>query len=213
MELVEAIESVRAVRQFREEKPDTEKIALLIEAAIAAPTASNRQGWRFIHIDDVSLRKRLVEMGASSTILKAPMGLLVLYDNRTSNTAYFDHHQSAAAAIQNILLRAQELGLGCCWICRLPKRSRLKRMLKIAWCYDPIAYIALGYPESDGKKKGIGKYTPSEVLSTNLFDFPDVNTHWFFRLKWFLQLRRQRIIRWIYFNGTDGIRRRLESWL
>ena len=213
MELVEAIESVRAVRQFRDQKPDVGTITSLIEAAIAAPTASNRQGWRFIFIDDTALMKRFVDMGASSTILKAPVGLLVLYDNRTSNTAYFDHHQSAAASIQNILLRAQELGLGCCWICRLPKRSRLKRLLRIPWSYDPIAYIALGYPEGDGKKKGNRKYTPSQVLAANRFDFPDVETDWLLRLKWSLQLHRKRLIRWFYFNGTDGIRRRLETWL
>lgn len=214
MELVEALENLRAIRDFRKEKPDEKTITSLIEAAISAPSASNRQGWRFVLVEDPVLMKKFVEMGASQTILKAPVGLLVLYDNKTSNTAYFDHHQSAAAAIQNILLRAHDLGLGCCWICRLPKRSRLKRMLRIPWCYDPIAYVALGYPQTNGAgKKSSKKYKPDQVLSVNRFDFSDVNTHWFFHFKWFVQLRRKRIIRWIYFNGTNWVRKRLESWL
>ena len=213
MELLEAIENLRAVRSFRPEKPEDDLIISLIDAAIAAPTASNRQGWRFILIDDLSLMKKLVMWGASPTLLKAPMALLVLYDNRTSNTTYFDHHQSAAASIQNILLRAHELGLGCCWICRLPEQSRLKPLLSVPWCYDPIAFVTIGYPESDGKKKGNKKYTPSQVLSKNRFDFKDVEESWLFRLKWLLQLRRKRLIRWFYFHGTNGVRRRLESWL
>ncbi len=214
MELCDAIKQVRATRDFRQDKPAIGLVTTLIEAAIAAPTASNWRGWRFVLIDDPGIMKRLVAMGASSTILRAPMGLLVLYDNRTSNRAYLDHIQSAAAATQNILLQAQELGLGCCWICRLPKRSRLKRLLRIAWCYDPVAYVALGFPQADQKGKGPArKLAPVDVLSVNRFDFPDVRTDWLFRLKWFLQLRRQRMIRWVYFNGTDWMRRRIGAWL
>lgn len=214
MELQEAIAHVRAVRQFRQEMPEASAVAALIESAIAAPTASNLQGWRFIAVDDAAIRQRLVAMGGSRLIGQAPLGLLVLYDNRTSNTAYADHIHSAAAAIQNILLRAHELGLGACWICRLPKRSRLKRLLGIPWCYDPMAYVALGYPETNGPPKPARrKYTADQVISWNRFEDPGINTRWGFRLKWFLALRARRLLRWCYFNGNTSVRRMLERWL
>lgn len=213
MELREAIEGLRAVRQFRDDPPDRETIRALIEVGLAAPSASNVQGWRFLLIDDPQLKQRLVAMGGSRLIGQAPVGLLVTYDNRTSNTAYADHIHSAAAAIQNILLRAHELGVGGCWICRLPKRSRLKRLLNIPWCYDPVAYVALGYPLTEPPPGARRKRTVDEVLATNRFACGDVDTSWWLRVKWWLSLRRRRLIRWSYFNGTDTTRRWLERWL
>ena len=138
----------------------------------------------------------------------------MLYDNRTSNRSYSDHIHSAAAAIQNILLRAEELGIGSCWICRLPKRSRLKRLLGIPWCYDPMAYVALGYPETPPPpKKPTRKYTPARVLARNRFEFTDVNAGRWLQVKWALSLGRRRFIRWCYFNGNNWLRHRLEAWL
>ena len=90
----------------------------VIEAGMWAPSACNLQNWKFIVIDNQNLKEKLVDWGAAIFIKHAPMAILVLYDNRTANIEYQDHIQSAAAAIQNMLLAAISLELGTCWICQ-----------------------------------------------------------------------------------------------
>jgi nitroreductase len=57
--IYELMKSRRSVRRFRPEAPSREQIERLIEAAITAPSASNKQPWRFIVITD---RRRISEL-------------------------------------------------------------------------------------------------------------------------------------------------------
>jgi len=50
--IYEAMKSRRSIRRFKPEKPDRGMILKLIEAAITAPSASNRQPWRFLIVTD-----------------------------------------------------------------------------------------------------------------------------------------------------------------
>ena len=58
-----------------------------------------------------------------------------------------DYIQSAAAAIQNMLLTSYSLGIASCWICNLPSSREMRPILNIPKNYDVIAYVALGYPK------------------------------------------------------------------
>lgn len=151
MELWEAIKKRRSVRQFQNRPVDQGLIIKVIEAGMWAPSACNLQNWKFIVIDNQNLKEKLVDWGAAIFIKHAPMAILVLYDNRTANIEYQDHIQSAAAAIQNMLLAAISLELGTCWICQLPTKGRLRKLLKIPSTYDPIACIVIGYPAKEAK--------------------------------------------------------------
>jgi nitroreductase len=146
MELKSAIKNRRSVRKFLDKKIEPEIIRQIIEAAVLAPSACNIQGWRFIVVQDQKLKEEMVKKGSASFIKNAPLGILVAYDQRTDNTEYQDHIQSASAAIQNLLLAAFEQGLGSCWICQLPTKKELSKLFNIPSSFSPIAYIALGYP-------------------------------------------------------------------
>ena len=58
--IYELMESRRSVRKFRPKIPSRNLIEQLIRAAITAPSASNKQPWRFVVLSDVSVKKRLV---------------------------------------------------------------------------------------------------------------------------------------------------------
>ena len=92
----------------------------------------------------------------------------MLYGNQKENIAYHDSIQSAAASIQNMILTAHSMGAGRCWICRLPRRKELRRILNIPKQYDPIAYIAMGYYIVKPKNKA-RKYSVDGVISSNIF--------------------------------------------
>jgi nitroreductase len=147
MDIIESIRRRRSVRLFEEKPVPLETLKELIRFGVMAPSATNRQGWYFIIVTDPDLRRMFVEKGGSRVILNAPAGLLAVYSTLTWNAFYHDEVQSAAAAIENILLMVEVYGLGACWTCQLPPPHELARRLGIPRGYRAMAYIALGYPK------------------------------------------------------------------
>ena len=170
MELSEVINNRRSVRLFSDKNVPDNIIKKIIHSAIQAPSACNVKGWRFIIIKDKKTKQKIVNAKAASFILGAPIGILVAYDNRTDNIEYKDHIQSASASIQNMILTASSLGIGTCWVCHLPLKKKLRKILRIPDSYDPIAYIPIGYPKN--KLKIIPRIQSVEsVISYDKFDF------------------------------------------
>lgn len=164
----EIINSRRSVRNFTQQPVEKELINKILDFAIKAPSACNIQGWHFIVVDDEEIKQKLIDFGGSIVIGNAPVGILVLYDGRTKNTEFRDNIQSAAAAIENILLAATHYDLGSCWICHLPSKRQLRKIFSIPEHMDPIAYVLLGY------KKFISvevprKYKSEEITSFNKY--------------------------------------------
>lgn len=169
MNILDIIGKRRSVRTFKPDPVPEKDLMAILEAGQSAPSACNKQNWRFIVINDNALKRRVTECGGASFIKNAPLGIIVLYDNRTQNTEYSDHIQSGAAAIQNMLLAASALGIGACWVCQLPPKRQLRKLFNIPWHMDPIAYIVLGYavkPPSDRPRK----CTVDGLISYNKFN-------------------------------------------
>lgn len=202
MELFDAIYSRRSVRKYTEGKIDRKELEKIIDAGIQAPSACNIQGWRFIVVDDSELLKKLTKMGAATFVKNAPQGILVVYDNRTDNLEYMDYLQSAAAAIQNMMLAAHSLGIGSCWVCHLPKKGELRDVFNIPQHYDPIAFVSMGYPEkAPGERPR--KHGVDEVVSHNRFDFKEKG-----RSR--IGLGLKRLLRGLYYKSPRFVRRILD---
>ena len=81
---------------------------------------------------------------------------------------YADDIQSASAAVQNLLLAAHHLGLGGCWICHLPPKKQLRKLLGIPDIFSPVAYVLIGHlsrpPEEMPRK-----YKADEIVCFNTF--------------------------------------------
>ncbi|MFA5029370.1 MAG: nitroreductase family protein [Patescibacteria group bacterium] len=179
MDLIKAIKNRRSVRTFQHKPVARELIEKLIESAICAPSACNIQGWKFIVVDNQDVKKSIVDAGGSVLIEKAPLGILVLYNNRTHNVGYRDYIQSASAAIENLLLTATSEGLGACWICHLPRPGNLRKIFNIPKSFSPIAYLLLGYPENQPQAVP-RKYRLDEVMAVNKFspNWPRLKVSW-----------------------------------
>lgn len=169
MDIIEVIKNRRSIRNFKPDPVSPDLIKKIIEAATWAPSACNIQGWRFIIVDDQKIKKEIVNQGGAPHIETAPVGILVVYDQRTKNVEYQDHIQSGAAAIQNLLLAATHFGLGSCWICQLPPKRNLRKILKIPNDFSPIAYVALGWPEREPEKVP-RIYSLSQLIGYNIFN-------------------------------------------
>lgn len=202
MDLFEAFKKRHTVRVFKDESVDSQLIKEAIMYSVMAPSATNRQAWHFIIVDDEALQKEIVKLGGSRVILRAKIGVLVLYnESETSCVYYHDDVQSGAAAIQNFLLAVTALGLGACWICQLPSPRDIKALFKIPKGYRVVAYIALGYSRQKDKIKENVDIT--RFISTNRCTLSPVP--WKVRLSFYLK----RKLVWFYYNSPMMLRKRL----
>lgn len=169
MNIDEAIHGRRSVRIFTEEPVKMEEVRQIIDAGQWGPTATNKQEARFIYIDDEKVISKLYQLGTAHFVNKCKQMILVLYDNRIDNAEYHDDILSAAAAIQNMLLKATQLNIGTCWVANLPSKSALRKLFAIPDYYDPISLIVLGHSAHEPKEVK-RKQELSAVLFHNQFD-------------------------------------------
>ena len=85
MTILDVLGRRRSIRIYKPDPVPEDVLTEILKAGQMAPSACNKQNWKFIVIDDDKIKQTLVDMGAAIFIKKAPVGILVLYDNRTQN--------------------------------------------------------------------------------------------------------------------------------
>jgi len=177
-DLDEIIHNRRTMRRYADTKIPHEVYHELIEAAVQAPSACNRQEWRYIVVDDKEKLHWLFEQGGATFIDHVPQGILVVYINRTDNKTYWDPVQSAAASIMLLQLKAYSLGIGSCWVCHLPPKREIRKKFGIPSYYDPVAFVTLGYWMREPARRP-RKIAVEELFTYNHFDFKEPRLPWF----------------------------------
>ena len=136
----------RSIRQFLA-KPVAEKdIGTLLEAGMAAPSASNLKPWHFIAVTERKTLNALADAHPYGKMLaQATLAIAVCGDPSVSER-YWD--QDGAAATENILLAAPALGLGAVWIGIHPHPSHpqaVARLLGMPEHVLPFCLVYVGY--------------------------------------------------------------------
>lgn len=163
---VEAILRRRSIRKYTEQPISEELFTGLLEAGMCAPSAGNERPWHFIVITERVLLDGITEFHDHAQMLKqAPAAIIVCADltcDKYPGMKYWV--QDCAAATENILLAAQEKGLGTCWLAVYPREDRMsgmKRLLGLPEHIMPISAIAVGYPAET--KSPHSRYDASRV--------------------------------------------------
>ncbi len=149
MDAMENILSRRSIRRYTAEPVSEETIKQLLEAAMSAPSANNRQPWQFVVIDDRELLDAITEVHRYAQMLKeAPLAILVCGDlQRAKRQGYWV--QDCSAATENLLLAAHALGLGAVWLGVYPNEQRLvgvRHLLRLPEQLEPFSLISIGHP-------------------------------------------------------------------
>lgn len=151
MDLSKAILTRRSVRSFRKDNIPDDKIRELIKAAIYAPSAGNCQPWHFYAVKDSGIRKRVYEEAhRQEFLIEAPVLIIVCIDQNESAGRYGERGetlyniQNTAAAVQNLLLSATDMGLGSCW-CGDFNEPALREIFRMNSRRIPVAIVAVGY--------------------------------------------------------------------
>lgn len=138
-----------SIRKYKPREVEPEKIERLLRAAMAAPSACNQQPWEFYVVTSLELRKKLSHATPYTSFAEqAPVVLVPAYRGRGVVPQYF--HIDMAAAVENILLEADELELGACWMGIAPEEDRMlevKSILNMREDLTPFCLISVGYPD------------------------------------------------------------------
>ncbi len=156
MNVLEAIRNRRSVREYESRPVELEKIQVCLEAARWAPSASNKQPWHFLVIQDPDICSKLGQIHPYGKFLaEAPVNLIVLGDTEVHEKYFLS---DSAVACQNFLLAAYAQGLSTCWTgaYKTSFEGEIKTLLGIPPHYHITAVVAVGYsnqkPTKDRKE-------------------------------------------------------------
>lgn len=157
-EVIKTIKNRKSVRHFSGESVSKEDLKKILESAMCAPTAVNKQPWSFVVItdrkildalaDSLPYAKMLTKAGAAIIICAIPEKA---YEGST-DFAIID----CSLAGENILLTVESLGLGAVWTAAYPDAKRMnavRTVLGIPQSIIPLNVIPIGVPTGEDKPK------------------------------------------------------------
>ncbi len=169
MNTIDAIKTRRSIRKFLDKKIPNDTLESLLDLAIKAPSAKNRQPWRYYVLQNKS-KSKLADIMLGTVEIRKAQGLdtgscmisinairqasavLLIFNPYSKKEADYNHHrllsdtQSIGASIQTLLLAAKSLDLGTLWICDVfYAQSEISAWLKNT--DELVAAVALGYPD------------------------------------------------------------------
>lgn len=148
-----------SVRSYLDTPVESEKVERMLRAAMAAPTAGNKQPWRFVVIEDRQTLETISEhFNTMKMAAKAPLAIVVCGDmNDTFPGDGLDYWvEDASAATENLLLAAHAMGLGAVWCGIYPMQERvtyLRELLQLPDNIVPLNVIPIGYPAEEPAPK------------------------------------------------------------
>ena len=178
MKLIDVVKGRRSIRKYKDKLVPKHLIEEVIEAGIWAPSAKNGQQWRFtvltgkskdvltsffqktldIHIKEHGEGTTGSALNSCAIMKKAPVVIMVWNAGEWKHTV---EEHSVAAATQNMLLMAHDLGLGSLWIADvIYAKKELEEYFGKTWSLS--AAVTLGYPDGEGSippKMTVGEVT------------------------------------------------------
>lgn len=166
----------RSVREFTEKPIEDEKMKLIVECGIFAPTARNKQNWHFTvinNLDTIEEINRLTIEGMQRLGLKRETDYHVFYHATAiiimSSLIEGFSELNCGCAIENMAIAAKSLGIDSCivgqtrFMYHQANAVDINRMLKIPEGYEHDVAICFGYrkgenPEVKPRKEGVVDY-------------------------------------------------------
>jgi len=171
LQISEVVSSRRSCRKFSGEPIEQEKIDQLLECANWAPSPANKQPWEFVVVrrqelihqfkNSVDTTKEILAKRSgwkwvaaykSDFLLQVPVLIVVVGDPAKNGLEQFldapsqGYQEACSAAVQNVLLAAESMGLASLWFSLFEKRDA-RRLFGIEDNKDPLAVLCIGYSD------------------------------------------------------------------
>ena len=133
----------RSVRRFQNKPLSAEILDTLMKAAMAAPSGNNAQPWEFAIVQDPKVKEALATVHPWVHMAKEAAAAVVVLGDKSSE--WWEH--DCAAATENLLLAAANLGLGAVW-CGIKghQEEAVRKILGAPSKLGVLCIIPLGYP-------------------------------------------------------------------
>jgi nitroreductase len=141
MGVFDTIKDRRSIRTYKGERIPKDKLEKLLEAARLAPSAANRQNWKFIVVENEQIKNQLVTACNNQAFVGTASHIIA----GIGDPAQKWHQVDLAIALEHIVLEAVELELGTCWIGAF-NEEEVKKILKIPQDRKVIALLTVGIP-------------------------------------------------------------------
>src|SRR5690606_9860856 len=119
MDVFEAIKNRRSIRKYKSTEIEDEKIDKILEAARIAPSAANRQEWKFILVKDQEKRAELADAAQGQKFVEQAPVTIVACSTESERIMLCGQHAytvDLSIAISFMILEATELDLSTCWL-------------------------------------------------------------------------------------------------
>ncbi|TET24025.1 MAG: nitroreductase [Candidatus Stahlbacteria bacterium] len=155
MDVAKAIRDRRSVRSYEKKGIPQDVLLKVLEAARLAPSANNRQPWKFVVVREAAKRAALAKAAKEQQfVAEAPVVIaaVALEPERVMTCGVPTYAVDLAIAVDHITLAAVQQGLGSCWIGAFYQED-VKKLLKIPDEYKVAALLTLGYPRDQARFK------------------------------------------------------------
>jgi len=168
MEFRDVLYSRHSIRSFTDRLVTKSEIHSMLDAAIHAPNACNMQSWHYYIITDPSVKEKLASDGICAPwVTEAPVIFVICTDAEALTSRFGEKGeifalQDTAAAAENLLLCATDMGLGGCIIGSFDA-ERCRTLLSVPKKLDIAMLVPVGEPDEPAAPK---TRKPIEVVVT-----------------------------------------------
>jgi nitroreductase len=164
MSLVDVVLSRRSIRSYEEREIPEDVLDKILEAGRRAPSADNRQPWRFIVLTDYEVKEELSKGSWNSFVKDSPVTIVGCAD--TSGLAKKWSVVDTSIALQNMVIAAWSMGVGSCWVGDF-EEEKVKQLLSIPDRWKVVALVSFGYPAEQPQPRR--KKPIEEIVSFDKF--------------------------------------------
>ncbi|MFC1685862.1 nitroreductase family protein [Nanoarchaeota archaeon] len=172
MDLKKVLEKRHSCRNFKSKKVKLKDVFSVVESSIKAPSAGNLHSMRLVIVDEEEKIKKIAEVAPYNEFIGDASHLIVVCSDLTQVVRVYGSKgkgygaQQAGAAIENMLLMIENLGLATCWVGAF-NENLVRRVLSIPDKIKVEAILPIGYEfKKEPKQK---KPTIKSILSYNKF--------------------------------------------
>ena len=164
MTVMEAIQNRFSVRSYLRKSVEPGKLQRLLEAARLAPSARNRQEWRFVVVTDEGTREALMHAAREQRFVgEAPVVIAACAEDveHVMPCGQLSYPIDVAIALEHIALQAVEEGLSTCWIGAFDE-AQVRETLGIPDEVRVVELMTIGYAAVAGGPKS--RMAMSEIV-------------------------------------------------
>lgn len=152
MNLLDLIKKRCSVRSYESRSIEKEKLDYIMECVRMAPSACNKQPWKFTIVTEPELLMALKKTYTREWIKSVPCIIVACANHEESWHRPADGKDHAdidvSIAIEHLCLAATEQHLGTCWVCNFDV-PLCRSVLGLPPSLEPVALIPIGYPTTD----------------------------------------------------------------